>query len=34
MIIIYYWEKKLKKRLYVLEAGIIPVKKYLLDVSD
>ena len=27
MIMIYYWDKKLKKRLYVLEADIITSKK-------
>ena len=27
MIMIYYWDKKLKKRLHVLEADIITIKK-------
>ena len=27
IIMIYYWNKKLKKRLHVLEAGIIILKK-------
>ena len=27
MIMIYYWDKKLKKRLGVLEADIITIKK-------
>ena len=27
MIMIYYWDKKLKKRLHVLEADIIIIKK-------
>ena len=31
---IYYREKKLKKRLHVLKAYIIMIKKYSLDVSD
>ncbi len=26
MIMIYYWDKKLKKRLYVLEADMITIK--------
>ena len=29
MIMIYYWNKKLKKRLHVLEADIITIKKYI-----
>ena len=34
MIIIYYWKKKPKKRLNVLEADIITIlKKYWFDVS-
>ena len=28
MIMIYYWEKKHKKRLHVLEADIITIRKY------
>ena len=27
MIIIYYWDKKLKKELHILEADIIRIKK-------
>ena len=27
MIMIYYWDKKLKKRLHVLEADILTIKK-------
>ena len=35
MIMIYYWDKKLKrkKRLRVLEADIITIKKHWFDVS-
>ena len=33
MIMIYYWDKKLKK-LHVLEADIITIKKYRFDVSS
>ena len=33
MIMIYYWDKKLKKRLHVLEADIIAIKKHWFDVS-
>ena len=33
MIMIYYWHKKLKKRLHVLEADIIKIKKHCFDVS-
>ena len=33
MITIYYWDKKLKKGLHVLKAGIIPIKeKHWFDV--
>ena len=35
MIIIYYWDKKLKKRLHVLEADIITIKsKHWFDMSS
>ena len=34
MLIIYYWDKKLKKRLHVLEADIITFKKNWFDVSN
>ena len=34
MIMIYYWDKKLKKRLHVLEADIITIKKHWFDVSS
>ena len=33
MIMIYYWDKRLKKRLYVLETDIITIKK-IIDVSN
>ena len=29
IIMVYYWEKKLKKRLHVLEAYIIRIKKII-----
>ena len=32
MIMIYDWNKKLKRTLHVLEAEIIAVKKHLFDV--
>ena len=31
MIMIYYWDKKLKKRLHVLEADLITIKKIILE---
>ena len=31
---IHYWDKKLKKRLHVLEADIITIKKNLFSVSS
>ena len=35
MIMIYYWDKKLKKRLHVLEADITTIKKsHLFEVSS
>ena len=30
MIMIYYWYKKLKKRLHVLEADIVTIKKTII----
>ena len=34
MIMIYYWDKKLKEGLHVLEADIIPIKKkHRVEVS-
>ena len=34
MIIIYNWDKKLKKRLHVLEADIITIKKNNIDLMS
>ena len=34
MIMIYYQDKKLKKRLYVLEVDIITMKKHWFDISS
>ena len=34
MIMIYYWDKKLKKRLHVLEADIIIIKKNNIDLMS
>ena len=35
IIIIYYWNKKLKNRLHVLEADIITIEKiYLMSLSE
>ena len=33
-IMIYYWDKKLKKRLYVLKADIITINKNLIDGAE
>ena len=33
MIMIYYWDKKLKRRLHVLEADVKTIKKHWFDVS-
>ena len=33
MIIIYDWDKKIKKRLHVLKAYIIAIKKDWFDIS-
>ena len=34
MIMIYYWDKKLKKWLHVLEADITTIKRHWFDVSS
>ena len=34
MIMIYYWDKKLKKRLHALGCDIIAIKKHWFDVSS
>ena len=33
MVMIYYWDKKLKKGLHVLESDIIPIKKSIDLIS-
>ena len=34
MIMIYYWDLETQKRLHILEADIITIKKILFDVSN